>query len=248
VSKISDALEKADREKQVREQSRVTEAASSELGPSVSQGIPVKVWRELGLMRNQVESRLSTRKSCALLVTSAGPEEGVSTVTANFAGVLADDPVLNVLVVDVNPTDAMQHELFGLDNTRGFVELARGDLKPEDSVKATPRKNLSVITSGTASGGIFQLVGTERVAGLITNLKARFHYLLFDAPPVLTHPETALLGSHMDGVLLVVRTLRTRREAVARARDTLAQSGCNVIGVVLNRYKYSIPEFIYKRV
>jgi len=248
VSKISDALEKADRERQARGRSGVTESPHSELGPSVSEGIPGKVRRELGLMRNLVESRLSAGKSRALLVTSAGPEEGVSTVTANFARVLAADPVLSVLVVDTNPTNAMQHELLGLDNTRGFVELARGDVKLEDAVRTTPRKNLSVITSGAATGGMFQLVGSERVAGLITNLKARFHYLLLDAPPVLTHPETALLGSHVDGVILVVRTLRTRREAVARARDTLAKSGCNVIGVVLNRYKYSIPEFLYKRV
>ena len=248
MSKISDALDKADRERRSREEAGGPEPQRTELGPSLSQNTPGQSWRELGMMRNLIESQLPSKKSRSLLVTSAALGEGVSSVTANFGTMLADDAAVNVLVVDANPGSPVQHEFFGLDNSVGFVELARGDLKFEDVVKSTPRKNLCVIPSGTATGGIFQLVGTERVTSLITSLQSRFHYLLFDAPPVLTHPETAVLGSHVDGVLLVVRALNTRRETATRARDTLTKSGCNVIGVVLNRYKYSIPEFIYRRV
>jgi capsular exopolysaccharide synthesis family protein len=199
-------------------------------------------------MRNLVESSLPSKKSRSLLLTSAAADEGVSTVTANFGKMLADDPALNVLVVDANPGNATQHGLFEIENAAGFVELARGDIRLENAIRCTVRKNLCVLPSGSATGGMLQLVGTERVVTLITNLQSSFHYILFDAPPVLSHPETAVLGSHVDGVLLVVRALNTRREAAIRARDMLAKSGCNVIGVVLNRYKYSIPEFIYRRV
>jgi protein-tyrosine kinase len=248
VSKISEALDKADRERRRNEETRGSVAQESVLGPSLSGDIPSAVWRELGIMRNLVESQLPSRKFRSLLVTSATPEEGVSTITANFAKALADDPLLNVLVVDGNPGDAIQHEMFGLENGAGFVEFARGDAKLEDVIHNTARTNLCVITSGVAAGGMFQLAGTERVTTFVKSLQPRFHYLLFDAPPVLSYPETAVLGSHVDGVLLVVRALSTRREAVARARDTLIKSGCNVVGAVLNRYRYSIPEFIYRRV
>ncbi|KPJ61395.1 MAG: hypothetical protein AMJ46_01500 [Latescibacteria bacterium DG_63] len=248
MSKISDALDKADRERRKSQESGVPTEPAPQLGPSLSGHLPSGMWRELGIMRNLVESQLPSRTSRSLLVTAASTEEGVSTVTANFAKTLADDPLLNILVVDASPGNAVQHELFKLDNTAGFVEFARGDSKLEDVIRVSSRKNLSVITSGAATGGMFQLVGTERVATFIKNLQPRFHYLFFDAPPVLSYPETAILGSHVDGVLLVVRSLSTRREAVARARDALSKSGCNIIGVVLNRYRYSIPEFIYKRV
>jgi capsular exopolysaccharide synthesis family protein len=248
VSKISDALDKADRERKKSPEERVPAVDESQLGPSLSGHLPSGMWRELGIMRNLVESQLPSRKFRSLLVTSATSEEGVSMVTANFAKTLADDPALNVLVVDANPQEAVQHELFSLDNTRGFVEFVRGDSKLDDVISVTSRKNLSVITSGAATGGMFQLVGTERIAAFIEELQARFHYLFFDAPPVLLYPETAVLGSHVDGVLLVVRSVSTRREAVARARDALTKSGCNIVGVVLNRYRYSIPEFIYKRI
>ncbi len=248
MSKISDALDKADKERRKSSAKAVTAADQSKLGPSLSGHLPSGMWRELGIMRNLIESQLPSRKFRSLLVTSATPDEGVSTVTANFAKALADDSSLNILVVDANPQDAVQHELFAIDNARGFVEFARGDSKLDDLIRVTSRKNLSVITSGAATGGMFQLIGTERIAAFIKELQTRFHYLFFDAPPVLSYPETAVLGSYVDGVLLVVRSVSTRREAVARARDALNKSGCNIVGVVLNRYRYSIPEFIYKRI
>lgn len=248
MSKISDALDKADREGRKSQESGDSAERHPELGSSLSGHLPGGMWREFGIMRNLIESYLPSRTFRSLLFTSAAPEEGVSTVTANFARTLVDDPSVNVLVVDANAEDAAQHELFGLDNTHGFVEFARGDSKLDDVIKTTSRKNLSVITSGAASGGMFQLAGTGRVTTFMESLQPRFHYLCFDAPPVLSYPETAVLASHVDGVLLVVRSVSTRREAVARARDALAKSGCNIVGVVLNRYRYSIPEFIYKRV
>jgi capsular exopolysaccharide synthesis family protein len=248
VSKISEALDKADRERLANAEAKKPVAHESELGRWLSDEMPSNVWRELGIMRNLVESQLPSHTSRSLLVTSATPEEGVSTITANFAKALSDDPLLNVIVVDANPVQAIQHELFGLENKAGFVEFSRGDAKLEDVIQNTQRKNLCVITSGVVAGGMFQLAGTERVTAFVKSLRTLYHYILFDAPPVLSYPESSVLGSHVDGVLLVVRALNTRREAVARARDTLTKSGCSIVGVVLNRYKYSIPEFIYRRV
>jgi len=248
VSKISEALDKADRERRKSGEIAASTARESELGASLSGDIPGGVWREFGIMRYLVESQLPSQEFRSLLLTSSTPGEGVSTVTANFAKALSDDPLLNILIVDAHPGHPTQHEMFGLENRVGFVEFARGDAKLEDVIRVTSRRNLFVITSGVAAGGIFQLSGTERVATFVKSLRPNFHYLFIDAPPVLSYPESEVLGSHVDGVLLVVRVLRTRREAAARAKDTLAKSGSKVIGVVLNRYKYSIPEFIYKRI
>lgn len=251
MSKISDALDKADRERRKRKEAEETASPGIESpgqGQSRASGLPEAVRREMELMRNVVESQLPSRKFRSILFTSAASEEGVSTVTANFARTLAEDPAVNILVVDLNPHAPSQQDFFGVDNAAGFVEFARGDLKLESVLRSTARRNVCVIPSGSAGGGMLQLVSSERVSSFVADSRVRFNYLLFDAPPVLSYPETSVLGHRLDGVLLVVRALSTRREAVARAKDMLVKSGCNTLGIVLNRYRYPIPEFIYRRV
>jgi Mrp family chromosome partitioning ATPase len=71
--------------------------------------------------------------------------------------------------------------------------------------------------------------------------------VLVDAPPIVGSPEAPPMAAIVDGVVLVVKSGKTKREVVQRSLDMIAQFDGNVLGVVLNRKKYYIPDFIYRR-
>ena len=93
-----------------------------------------------------------------------------------------------------------------------------------------------------------QAFGSNGLAGLLGSVKEHYDYVLVDAPPLLSVPEVAVLGGEVDGVVLVARAGRTKRQALLKARHLLERSGANLLGLVLNRRRYAIPSAVYKRV
>ena len=80
--------------------------------------------------------------------------------------------------------------------------------------------------------------------------KARefFKYVVVDAPPLAGHPETLLLSRKADGVILVIESEKTRKQSALWAKKQIETAGGKLLGVVLNKRKYRIPNWLYKRV
>jgi Mrp family chromosome partitioning ATPase len=89
--------------------------------------------------------------------------------------------------------------------------------------------------------------GREELQNVIDQLKRKFDYVLIDAAPVGTYADCAVLCDKVDAVILVVKHGGTRREVARRTKDIVTRAGGRVLGVVLNRRNYPIPDFIYKR-
>ena len=87
----------------------------------------------------------------------------------------------------------------------------------------------------------------QATRGLAAELRQRFDYVLFDSGSVLGTAETSMLAPSVDGVVLVIRANRTKREVVAKAEKLIRFSGGSVIGTVLNRRTFPIPDAIYRR-
>lgn len=83
---------------------------------------------------------------------------------------------------------------------------------------------------------------------LLEAARRRYDTILVDAPPVVGSPETPPLSSFVDGVVIVIQCGRTKREVVRRSLNMIEQFEGKVIGLVLNRKKYFIPDFIYRRI
>jgi Mrp family chromosome partitioning ATPase len=92
------------------------------------------------------------------------------------------------------------------------------------------------------------LYGQQLVRAFLSQYGAHYDYVIFDAPPVLESPETTVLGGAVDTSLLVVRAAHTKGGVVNRAIESLAKAGVPVLGVVLNRRRLEIPDFLYKRI
>jgi len=181
------------------------------------------------LIFSSVENPIHT-----LLVSSPAESEGKSTILANLAVTFAQSGNKTILV-DGDLRKPSQHDIWGITNERGLTTMML-----EDAALSSPPlvesevENLQILSSGPLPPAPADLLGSQRMSEIIGLLKARASYVLFDSPPVLAVTDAALLGSKLDGVLLVVRAGRTRRDDAARARQTLEQVHVRIVGAVLS--------------
>lgn len=168
-----------------------------------------------------------------LLVTAPAQSEDKSTVLANLAVTFAQAGNKTILV-DGDLRKPAQHDIWGVENQRGLTTMMLEDAAVSSPPLAeTDIENLSLLPSGVLPAVPADLLSSQRMSDIIGVLKARANYVLFDSPPVLAATDAAVLGSKLDGVLLVVRAGHTRREHTLRAREALERVGVRVLGAAL---------------
>ena len=168
-----------------------------------------------------------------LVVTSAAPGEGKSTTLANLAVTMAQGE-RRVILVDADLRRPSLHKIFGVDNSRGlttmFVEPGTLESPP---LMTSGVDNLAILPSGPLPPNPADLLGSRRMEEVIAALRARAEVVLFDAPPVVAVTDAAVLGTKVDGVLLVISAGRTRRDHAQRARELLERVHIRLVGTVL---------------
>ncbi len=180
------------------------------------------------LMFSSVENPIHT-----LLVTSPATDETKSQTLANLAVTFAQSGNKTILV-DTDLRQPRQHELWGIDNSKGLTSM----MLDESSLANPPLvesgvPNLQILPAGELPPNPADLISSKRMNDIIGVLKARANYVLFDSPSVLSATDAALLGIKLDGVLLVIRTGKTRREEANRAKETLERVHVRIVGAVL---------------
>jgi len=185
-------------------------------------------------LRTNIDFSSLDRPIHTLLVTSVAPNENKSITVANLAISLAQGDKRTILV-DADVRRPAVHTLFGLSNDKGLTSLfidAKGPIEP--ALQAVNVSNLQVLTSGPLPPNPAELLGSQRMLEVIEALKARADIVLFDAPPVIAVTDASVLGTRVDGVLLVVQAGQTRREQAKRAKQQLEKLHIRVVGAVLS--------------
>ncbi len=182
------------------------------------------------LRTNLIFSSLD-RPITTLLVTSAAPDEGKSVALANLAVTMAQGG-RKTLLVDCDLRRPRQHELFGVPDRPGLTTMILDNVD-EPPLAATGVENLALLPAGPLPPNPADLLSSRRMELLITNLKSRADIVLFDAPPVISVTDAALLASKLDGVLLVVSAGQTKREHAQRAKELLEKINVRLVGAVL---------------
>lgn len=181
------------------------------------------------LMFSSVEHPIHT-----LLVSSPAESEGKSTVLANLAVTFAQGGHKTILV-DGDLRKPSQHEIWGVSNERGLTTMMLDDAAlSSPPLLSTNVENLQILPAGPQPPNPADVLGSQRMSEIVGLLKARASYVLFDSPPVLAVTDATLLGSKLDGVLLVVRSGHTRRDHAARARQALERVHVRIVGAVLS--------------
>ncbi|MBW1679211.1 MAG: CpsD/CapB family tyrosine-protein kinase [Deltaproteobacteria bacterium] len=203
---------------------------------------------------------ISEKTIKTLMISSSTRKEGTSTVGVDLAINLARDSNLKILLIDGNLRHPVLHDIFDLEKDNGLCELSlvsssfRGssqfslsEIRVEAAIKKTPIPNLAVITSGKDYSDISQVFESKGLEVWIKMLKASFDYILFDSAPINLYPDSLFLAAQVDGVIFVVQAEKTRREVTKKAKERLEKVKANIIGVVLNKKRYHIPQAVYRR-
>lgn len=209
--------------------------------------LPLEFSRELGTLRGTVDQLLPGRTQRTLLVAGAVEGEGASTIASAFARLLAEDDRVRVVLVDAD-LRSRDRRLPSVEPESGFPGVLGGHLAVEQALVGTTLPNLVVLPGGMVSDSPLRLCTADNCRVILDYLRRHFHFVIIDGAPLLDSPEMMAVASQVDGTLLVVRAARTKREVVQRAKETVEKFQGRVLGAILNRQQYVIPEFIYRRI
>lgn len=168
-----------------------------------------------------------------VVVSSAGPSEGKSTVVINLGMVMAQTGT-RVLLMDTDMRRPRLHKAFGVPDDVGVSSLVVGEGSLEGAIKSTDVPNLFVLPCGPLPPNPAELLHTRAFSELLGKLHERFDCILLDSPPLGPVSDALVLSKQADGILLVLKAGRTQREQAKRAIRSLRDVKARVIGALLN--------------
>ena len=189
------------------------------------------------LMRNSLDFVNFDGNLKTLMVTSAAPGEGKSTVAANLAVVLAQTGK-RVVLISCDFRRPTTEQFFGIHNVIGLSDVLTGANSIESALQRPGDGSVMVLTSGRTPPNPSELLGSEKMRDLLEHLGKQADWIILDTPPVLAVADTTDVARWVDGVLMVSRGGSSTRQAGKRGREALEKVGARIIGVAV----WGLPE------
>jgi succinoglycan biosynthesis transport protein ExoP len=182
-----------------------------------------------------------------ILMTSALPREGKTTAAVNLAVTLAQLGDKTLLVDADLRKPGINRALSLADGKHAGLSSYLAGVSSLDliTVPHPAITNLSAIPTGPIPPNPADLLSSRKLTELIAELRLRYKFVVIDSPPIMAATDAVILSVLVDGVLLVVRSGETPKEAFTRTRDLLAGVKCHMLGVVLNAVDASSPDYYY---
>lgn len=187
----------------------------------------------------------------ALLVTSASPSEGKTTVACCVAIAMAQAGQ-RVLIVDCDLRRPRMHRIFNRDPRVGVTSALLDPELLSDAALATDIPNLSVLPAGPIPPNPSEILHSEKFRSVLEQLRQRYDRVIIDSPPVATVTDAAILSTLVDGTMLVVRAFKTQSDVGRQGARALRDVGAKIAGSVLNsvdldRHEYKYYHYYYHK-
>jgi capsular exopolysaccharide synthesis family protein len=179
-----------------------------------------------------------------LLVTSAAPVEGKTTVASCIAVAMAQAGQ-RVALVDCDMRRPRLHRVFDRTNDVGLTSALLDINALDDAIYKTEVPNLSMIACGPIPPNPAELLHSEAFGKVLDALRARFDRVVIDSPPVIPVTDGSILSTRVDGTVFVVRAFRTSKDLARRAVRMVRTVGGNIVGTVLNGVSMDRPGYSY---
>lgn len=184
-----------------------------------------------------------------IIVTSSVPNEGKSFISTNLWRMLAEGGTRTILV-DADMRKSVlrtRHQLsYNGKEMLGLTHYLAGKAELDEVIYETNLENGYLLPTANVVMNPALLLQSDRFTGLLDSLKKQFDCVLVDTPPLSSVADGDLIASHCDGGLLVVRSGSTPRGLVSASLKQLERSGCELMGVVLNRVEMKKNPYYYK--
>jgi capsular exopolysaccharide synthesis family protein len=179
-----------------------------------------------------------------LCFTSGGAGEGKSLTLFNLAFVCAKLGD-RVLIVDSDLRRPTQHKTLRVSSHPGLADVLLHQVPIESVIRETAVPNLYFLPSGKLSAASHGLLDSQRMKDLVAQLKGKYDFVFFDAPPIMGVSDASVISSEVEGVLLVVQHRHYPRVMSSRAKTMIENVGGNLVGVVLNNINVSRDYYYY---
>lgn len=184
-------------------------------------------------IRTNIQFSMVNNELQTLVITSSGPGEGKSTTSANLAVVFANSG-FNVLLVDADLRKPTVDKTFVLPNYSGLSTLLGNRATIEQSIQLSTITNLDILTSGPKPANPSEILNSNRMTGIIAEMKEKYDLIIFDMPPVVTVTDAQIMAAKADGTILVVRENVTDKALLKKAKNSLEIVKADFLGVVYN--------------
>jgi capsular exopolysaccharide synthesis family protein len=168
-----------------------------------------------------------------IMVTSAGPKEGKTSVAMNLAASLSEMGK-RVMVVEADLRRPALGKFLRHKPAKGLTDVIMGTATLEEAVVKTANANLDMLMSGVKPPNPAEIVASQAMKSLLQRLRSSYDYVIVDAPPVLAVSDAVAMAPMMDGVLLVASHGMATREGAHHTAELLGKVDTRVLGVVIN--------------
>jgi capsular exopolysaccharide synthesis family protein len=241
MSKIYEALQEAQQQKKTS-------------GKSVEVIIPqdfvlnekVEMSEEMLSLYKVIDSMLPNIGNPVVQFIGSRRGEGTSTIVRELARTAAERIGRSVLLLDADRYHGTQSRFFSLASQYGWIDVLQESGEVGRAIHRVGESDLFFSPSGNSRDQTPELFNSLQLEEFWENMKLRFDLVLIDSPPLTVSPDALALVAKVDGVVLVVEAEETKWRTAGHVREQIERVGGNILGVVLNKRRYHIPQSVYK--
>lgn len=197
-----------------------------------------RVTEQFRTLRTNIQFAVVDQKMKSLVVTSAAPDSGKTTIASNLAASFAMQGS-QVLLCECDLRRPSIHKVFQLPNALGLTNLLTDpSLNIENVFVKTQVEGLTLLTAGPIPPNPAELLASKRMGQLENDLDKRFDLIIYDTPPLLGFSDGQIMAGKADGTIFVVQHGVAKKEDILKSREILEMAHAHVLGVVYNQ----VPE------